>query len=161
MLKELIQLVFELRLCVVLQDGKDYIPLTAGGDTEASPLTPDPRSPYSKPQSGEILEAQLHYDNPPSLRSASLSPSTVSPLKVKVLRGESGSIACPLCADRHSRAKGAVGRSAWRRLRTSLWCTAALWWVWLCRWHTFTKQVSSPHICQNISSVFWHFHLIL
>lgn len=112
MLNELIQLVFELRLCVVLQDGKDYIPLTAGGDTEASPLTPDPRSPYSKPQSGEILEAQLHYDNPPSLRSASLSPSTVSPLKVKVLRGESGSIACPLCADRHSRAKGAVGRSA-------------------------------------------------
>uniref|UniRef100_A0A671YDU0 receptor protein-tyrosine kinase n=1 Tax=Sparus aurata TaxID=8175 RepID=A0A671YDU0_SPAAU len=63
------------------QDGKDYIPLTAGGDTEASPLTPDPRSPYSKPQSGEILEAQLHYDNPPSLRSQSERCSR--PLSVK------------------------------------------------------------------------------
>ena len=109
MLNELIQLVFELILCVVLQDGKDYIPLTAGGDTEGSPLTPDPRSPYSKPQSGEILEAQLHYDNPPSLRSASFSPSTVSPLKVTILHG---SISCLLCAGRRSRARGAVVRSA-------------------------------------------------
>lgn len=49
------------------QDGKDYIPLTVGSEAERSPVTPDPRSPYSRPQSGEILEAQLHYDNPPSL----------------------------------------------------------------------------------------------
>uniref|UniRef100_A0A8C4F529 receptor protein-tyrosine kinase n=1 Tax=Dicentrarchus labrax TaxID=13489 RepID=A0A8C4F529_DICLA len=33
-------------------------------------MAPDPRSPYSRPQSGEILEAQLHYDSPPSLGSA-------------------------------------------------------------------------------------------
>ncbi|XP_073332125.1 vascular endothelial growth factor receptor 2 isoform X1 [Pagrus major] len=65
------------------QDGKDYIPLTAGGDTEGSPLTPDPRSPYSKPQSGEILEAQLHYDNPPSLRPSQQSERCSRPLSVK------------------------------------------------------------------------------
>lgn len=52
-----------------LQDGKDYIPLTAG-EAEGSPVTPDPRSPYSSPQSGEVPEAQLHYDNPRSLGSA-------------------------------------------------------------------------------------------
>uniref|UniRef100_A0A8C2ZTB9 receptor protein-tyrosine kinase n=1 Tax=Cyclopterus lumpus TaxID=8103 RepID=A0A8C2ZTB9_CYCLU len=52
------------------QDGKDYIPLTVGGEAGGSPVTPDPRNPYNRPQSKEILEAQLHYDNPPSLGSA-------------------------------------------------------------------------------------------
>uniref|UniRef100_A0A7N6BN74 receptor protein-tyrosine kinase n=1 Tax=Anabas testudineus TaxID=64144 RepID=A0A7N6BN74_ANATE len=54
------------------QDGKDYIPLTAG-EEEGSPVTPGPRIPYSRPQSGQILEAQLHYDNPSSLGSAQSS----------------------------------------------------------------------------------------
>lgn len=50
-----------------LQDGKDYIPLTA--DADASPVAPDPRS--NRPQSREFLDVQLHYDSPPALRSAS------------------------------------------------------------------------------------------
>ncbi|XP_029002975.1 vascular endothelial growth factor receptor 2 isoform X2 [Betta splendens] len=53
------------------QDGKDYIPLTPC-EEGGPPVTPDPRSPYSSPQSGPILEAQLHYDSPLSL---GLSPS--------------------------------------------------------------------------------------
>uniref|UniRef100_A0A8C4GSN7 receptor protein-tyrosine kinase n=1 Tax=Dicentrarchus labrax TaxID=13489 RepID=A0A8C4GSN7_DICLA len=60
------------------QDGKDYIPLTAGSEAE---VAPDPRSPYSRPQSGEILEAQLHYDSPPSLGSQ--SERYIRPLSVK------------------------------------------------------------------------------
>lgn len=46
------------------QDGKDYIPVTVG---EAPVVSPDPRSLYSTPQSGEALAAQLHYDHPLSL----------------------------------------------------------------------------------------------
>ncbi|KAM9358494.1 vascular endothelial growth factor receptor 2 [Symphorus nematophorus] len=65
------------------QDGKDYIPLTAGGEAEGSPVIPDPRSPYSRPQSGEILEAQLHYDNPPSLGPSQQSKRCSRPLSVK------------------------------------------------------------------------------
>lgn len=65
------------------QDGKDYIPLTAGNETEASPVTPEPRSPYSTPQSGEILEAQLHYDNAPSLGASQQSERCSRPLSVK------------------------------------------------------------------------------
>lgn len=53
-----------------LQDGKDYIPLTAGEEAEGPPVTPDPRSLYNGAQSGEVLEAQLHYDSPPALGSA-------------------------------------------------------------------------------------------
>uniref|UniRef100_A0A4W6CKA9 receptor protein-tyrosine kinase n=1 Tax=Lates calcarifer TaxID=8187 RepID=A0A4W6CKA9_LATCA len=64
------------------QDGKDYIPLTAG-ETEGSPVAPDPRSPYSRPQSGEILEAQLHYDSPPSLGPSQQSERCSRPLSVK------------------------------------------------------------------------------
>ncbi|XP_071342988.1 vascular endothelial growth factor receptor 2 isoform X2 [Trachinotus anak] len=64
------------------QDGKDYIPLTAG-EGEGSPVTPDPRNPYSRPQSGEILEAQLHYDNPPSLGLSQQSERCGRPLSVK------------------------------------------------------------------------------
>uniref|UniRef100_A0A3Q4GLS1 receptor protein-tyrosine kinase n=1 Tax=Neolamprologus brichardi TaxID=32507 RepID=A0A3Q4GLS1_NEOBR len=54
------------------QDGKDYIPLTVG-EAEECQAAPDPRRPYSRPQSGEILEARLNYDNPSSLGSASCS----------------------------------------------------------------------------------------
>ncbi|XP_054458768.1 vascular endothelial growth factor receptor 2 isoform X2 [Anoplopoma fimbria] len=65
------------------QDGKDYIPLTAGGEAGRSLLTPDPRNPYSRPQSGEILEAQLHYDKPPSLGLSQQTERCGRPLSVK------------------------------------------------------------------------------
>uniref|UniRef100_A0AAX7TAE1 receptor protein-tyrosine kinase n=1 Tax=Astatotilapia calliptera TaxID=8154 RepID=A0AAX7TAE1_ASTCA len=69
------------------QDGKDYIPLTVG-EAEECQAAPDPRRPYSRPQSGEILEARLNYDNPSSLGSASCSYLLLStrcsrPLSVK------------------------------------------------------------------------------
>ncbi|XP_029285675.1 LOW QUALITY PROTEIN: vascular endothelial growth factor receptor 2 [Cottoperca gobio] len=65
------------------RDGKDYIPLTLGSKAEESPVTPDPRSPYSRPQSEEVLEAQLHYDNPPSLGLSQQSERCSRPLSVK------------------------------------------------------------------------------
>ncbi|XP_042339126.1 vascular endothelial growth factor receptor 2 isoform X2 [Plectropomus leopardus] len=65
------------------QDGKDYIPLTAGGEAQESPVTPAPRNPYSRPQSGEILEAQLHYDKPSSLGLQQQSERCSRPLSVK------------------------------------------------------------------------------
>uniref|UniRef100_A0A3Q4AUQ2 receptor protein-tyrosine kinase n=1 Tax=Mola mola TaxID=94237 RepID=A0A3Q4AUQ2_MOLML len=61
------------------QDGKDYIPLTAGGEAEGSPAALDPSSLYSGPQSREIVDAQLHYDNPTSQQSERRS----RPLSVK------------------------------------------------------------------------------
>ncbi|KAK2907585.1 vascular endothelial growth factor receptor 2 isoform X1 [Channa argus] len=64
------------------QDGKDYIPLTAG-ETERSPVSPDTRSPYSSAQSGQILEAQLHYDNPSSFGLSQQSERCGRPLSVK------------------------------------------------------------------------------
>ncbi|XP_039984992.1 vascular endothelial growth factor receptor 2 isoform X1 [Xiphias gladius] len=64
------------------QDGKDYIPLTAG-EAEGSPVAPDPRSPYSRPKSGEILEAQLHYDNPRSIGLSQQTERCSRPLSVK------------------------------------------------------------------------------
>lgn len=80
------QCVLEVISCLGLQDGKDYIPLTAGVEAEGSPVTPDPRSLYSRPQSGEIQEAQLHYDNPPSLGSAWWFYSPLLCLKIKNTR---------------------------------------------------------------------------
>lgn len=65
------------------QDGKDYIPLTAGNEAEGSPVTPDPRNPYNRPQNVEILEAQLHYDNPSSLGLSQQSERCSRPLSVK------------------------------------------------------------------------------
>ncbi|KAM7410380.1 hypothetical protein PAMA_001699 [Pampus argenteus] len=65
------------------QDGKDYIPLTAGNETEGTPVTLDPKSLYSRPQSGEILEAQLHYDNAPSPGVSQQSERCSRPLSVK------------------------------------------------------------------------------
>lgn len=59
----------ELILWLCLQDGKDYIPLTA--DADVSQVTPDPRSPSDRPQSRELLDVQLHYDSPPALGSVS------------------------------------------------------------------------------------------
>ncbi|XP_068449123.1 vascular endothelial growth factor receptor 2 isoform X2 [Clinocottus analis] len=65
------------------QDGKDYIPLTAGSEAEGSPVTPDPRNPYNRPQSGETQEAQLHYDNPPALGPAGPSERVGRPVSLK------------------------------------------------------------------------------
>ncbi|TNN40862.1 Vascular endothelial growth factor receptor 2 [Liparis tanakae] len=65
------------------QDGKDYIPLMVDGEAEGSPVTPDPRNPYNRPQSREILEAQLHYDNLPSLGPPGPSERCGRPLSVK------------------------------------------------------------------------------
>ncbi|XP_056270498.1 vascular endothelial growth factor receptor 2 isoform X3 [Pseudoliparis swirei] len=65
------------------QDGKDYIPLMVGGEAEGSPVTPDPRNPYNRPQSREILAAQLHYDNLPSLGPPGPSERCGRPLSVK------------------------------------------------------------------------------
>ncbi|XP_019937018.2 vascular endothelial growth factor receptor 2 isoform X2 [Paralichthys olivaceus] len=64
------------------QDGKDYIPLTAG-EAAGSPVTPEPRNPCSRPQSGEIPDAQLHYDDPRSLGLSQQSERCSRPLSVK------------------------------------------------------------------------------
>ncbi|XP_075895260.1 vascular endothelial growth factor receptor 2 isoform X2 [Nelusetta ayraudi] len=65
------------------QDGKDYIPLTAGEEAEGTPVTPDPRSIYYRPQSGDVLEVQLHYDSPPALGSSQQAERSSRPLSVK------------------------------------------------------------------------------
>ncbi|CAN9500994.1 unnamed protein product [Ophioblennius macclurei] len=64
------------------QDGKDYIPLTAGG-AEATPAVPEPRLPRSRPPSGVTTEAQLHYDSPSSLGLSQQSERRGRPLSVK------------------------------------------------------------------------------
>ncbi|XP_074524690.1 vascular endothelial growth factor receptor 2 isoform X2 [Halichoeres trimaculatus] len=64
---ELVEHLGDLLQASAQQDGKDYIPLTAGGEVEGPSLISDPTRSYSRPQSGEILEAQLHYDSPSSL----------------------------------------------------------------------------------------------
>ncbi|XP_071395126.1 vascular endothelial growth factor receptor 2 [Centroberyx affinis] len=64
------------------QDGKDYIPLTAG-EVQESPVSPVTLNPYNRPQSGEILEAQLHYDNAPPLGLTQQSERCSRPLSVK------------------------------------------------------------------------------
>ncbi|KAK2835864.1 hypothetical protein Q5P01_016348 [Channa striata] len=81
------------------QDGKDYIPLTAIG-VEGSPATPDARSPYSSPQSGQILEAQLHYDNPSSLRLSQQGERCGRPLSVKTF--EDVPVACSSVMEGHT-----------------------------------------------------------
>nr|XP_020459029.1 vascular endothelial growth factor receptor 2 isoform X1 [Monopterus albus] len=80
---ELVEHLGNLLQASVQQDGKDYIPLTAG-EAEGSPVTPDPRSPYMRPQSREILEAQLHYDSPPSLGLSQQSECCGQPVSVKM-----------------------------------------------------------------------------
>ncbi|KAM3620560.1 uncharacterized protein V6R79_025347 [Siganus canaliculatus] len=65
------------------QDGKDYIPLTVGNEAERSSVNPDPRRPYSRPQSGAILEAQLHYDSPPSLGPSQQTERCSRPVSLK------------------------------------------------------------------------------
>nr|XP_046248175.1 vascular endothelial growth factor receptor 2 isoform X2 [Scatophagus argus] len=65
------------------QDGKDYIPLTASSEAEGSLVSPDSRIPYSMPQIGEIMEAQLHYDKPPSFGASQKSDRCSRPLSVK------------------------------------------------------------------------------
>lgn len=64
------------------QDGKDYIPLTAG-EAEVSPVALEPRSLYNRPQSGMNMEAQLHYDSPSSLGLSQQSERYSRPLSVK------------------------------------------------------------------------------
>ncbi|XP_078115837.1 vascular endothelial growth factor receptor 2 isoform X2 [Sander vitreus] len=81
---ELVEHLGNLLQASVQQDGKDYIPLTAGGEADGSPVTPDPRIPYSRPQSGEVLEAQLHYDKPLSLGLSQQSERGSRPLSVKM-----------------------------------------------------------------------------
>ncbi|XP_061593975.1 vascular endothelial growth factor receptor 2 isoform X1 [Cololabis saira] len=62
------------------QDGKDYIPLTADEAKRCSVPT-DPRGPYSRPQSGEILET--HYDRPSSLGLSEQSECCNRPISMK------------------------------------------------------------------------------
>ncbi|XP_041647728.1 vascular endothelial growth factor receptor 2 isoform X2 [Cheilinus undulatus] len=80
---ELVEHLGDLLQASAQQVGKDYIPLTAGGEAEGSTVVSDPRRLYSRPQSGEILEAQLHYDNPSSLRLTQQSERCSRPLSVK------------------------------------------------------------------------------
>ncbi|XP_034556187.1 vascular endothelial growth factor receptor 2 isoform X2 [Notolabrus celidotus] len=80
---ELVEHMGDLLQASAQQDGKDYIPLTAVGEAVGPTLTSDPRRPYSRPQSGEILEAQLHYDSPSSLGLSQQSERCSRPLSVK------------------------------------------------------------------------------
>ncbi|XP_056894551.1 vascular endothelial growth factor receptor 2 isoform X2 [Takifugu flavidus] len=63
------------------QDGKDYIPLTA--DADLSPVAPETRSPYNRPQSAELLDVQLHYDSPPPMGASQQSERCSRPLSIK------------------------------------------------------------------------------
>ncbi|KAK5614178.1 hypothetical protein CRENBAI_007836 [Crenichthys baileyi] len=62
------------------QDGKDYIPLTAG-EAEGCLLSAEPKGPYSCPQGGETLES--HYDIPSSLGLSQQSKRCSRSLSVK------------------------------------------------------------------------------
>uniref|UniRef100_A0A3Q2QPI8 receptor protein-tyrosine kinase n=1 Tax=Fundulus heteroclitus TaxID=8078 RepID=A0A3Q2QPI8_FUNHE len=72
-----------LRLCYLnpfdLQDGKDYIPLTAG-EAEGCLLSAAPKGPYSCSQSGETLEAQLSQQSKICSRSLSVKTFEDIPL---------------------------------------------------------------------------------
>nr|XP_020499442.1 vascular endothelial growth factor receptor 2 isoform X1 [Labrus bergylta] len=80
---ELVEHLGDLLQASAQQDGKDYIPLTVVGEADGSTVTSDPRRPYSRPQSGEILEDQLHYDSPSSLGLTQQSKCCSRPLSVK------------------------------------------------------------------------------
>ncbi|MEQ2298793.1 hypothetical protein AMECASPLE_009024 [Ameca splendens] len=62
------------------QDGKDYIPLTAG-EAEGCLLSAEPKGPYSCPQGRETLET--HYDIPSSLGLSQQSKRCSRSLSVK------------------------------------------------------------------------------
>ncbi|KAM9763174.1 vascular endothelial growth factor receptor 2 isoform 1-T1 [Menidia menidia] len=62
------------------QDGKDYIPLTAG-EAEGCLVPTGPMSPYARPQSGEAVES--HYDSPQSLGLSLQNERCGRPLSVK------------------------------------------------------------------------------
>ncbi|XP_008405687.1 vascular endothelial growth factor receptor 2 isoform X1 [Poecilia reticulata] len=62
------------------QDGKDYIPLTAG-EAEGCLLSSEPKSRYGCPQNGETLET--HYDIPSSLGLTQQSKRCSRSLSVK------------------------------------------------------------------------------
>ncbi|MEQ2266666.1 hypothetical protein XENORESO_014659 [Xenotaenia resolanae] len=62
------------------QDGKDYIPLTAG-EAEGCLLSAEPKGPYSCPQGWETLET--HYDIPSSLGLSQQSKRCSRSLSVK------------------------------------------------------------------------------
>lgn len=60
------------------------------------------------------------------------SPMQLSHLKLKLLSDVDRSVinlAYLFCTDCLNRVSGAVGPSAWRCLKTSLWHTAVSWWV--------------------------------
>uniref|UniRef100_A0A8C5EGQ3 receptor protein-tyrosine kinase n=1 Tax=Gouania willdenowi TaxID=441366 RepID=A0A8C5EGQ3_GOUWI len=79
---ELVEHLGDLLQASAQQDGKDYIPLTAG-EAEGSPVTPDPRIHCVRPQSEENLEAQLHYDKPSSLGLSYQDERYSRPLSIK------------------------------------------------------------------------------
>lgn len=64
------------------QDGKDYIPLTAG-NMQGSFVSPGAASSTSRALSEDRLEAQLHYDNAPPVRCSQQSERCSRPLSVK------------------------------------------------------------------------------
>ncbi|KAM6963199.1 vascular endothelial growth factor receptor 2 [Aplochiton taeniatus] len=64
------------------QDGKDYIPLTAMEQVRES-LTPDPRSPFTRPVREDNPEPQIHCDNTPPLELSQQSGRCSRPVSVK------------------------------------------------------------------------------
>uniref|UniRef100_A0A672IP68 receptor protein-tyrosine kinase n=1 Tax=Salarias fasciatus TaxID=181472 RepID=A0A672IP68_SALFA len=87
------------------QDGKDYIPLTAV-EAEVSPMAPEPRSLYNRPQSGVNMEAQLHYDSPSSLGLSQQQSERYSrPLSVKTFEDiplVQSSVMVRICTEGHT-----------------------------------------------------------
>lgn len=53
-------------MCVYLQDGKDYIPLTAV-EVKGGSLSPEPRNPFTRIIREETHVPQIHCDNTPAI----------------------------------------------------------------------------------------------
>uniref|UniRef100_A0A673W9R2 receptor protein-tyrosine kinase n=1 Tax=Salmo trutta TaxID=8032 RepID=A0A673W9R2_SALTR len=64
------------------QDGKDYIPLTAG-EVEGGSLSPEPRNPFTRIIREETHVPQIHCDNTPAISLGSQSDRCSRPLSVK------------------------------------------------------------------------------
>uniref|UniRef100_A0A1A8S2T1 receptor protein-tyrosine kinase n=1 Tax=Nothobranchius rachovii TaxID=451742 RepID=A0A1A8S2T1_9TELE len=81
MFAELVEHLGNLLQASAHQDGKDYIPLTAG-EAEGCSVPTDPKGPCSRPQSGNLIET--HYDSPTCLGLSQQSERSLSrPLSVK------------------------------------------------------------------------------
>uniref|UniRef100_A0A1A8HEE1 receptor protein-tyrosine kinase n=1 Tax=Nothobranchius korthausae TaxID=1143690 RepID=A0A1A8HEE1_9TELE len=81
MFAELVEHLGNLLQASAHQDGKDYIPLTAG-EAEGCSVPTDPKGPCSRPQSGNLMET--HYDSPTCLGLSQQSERSLSrPLSVK------------------------------------------------------------------------------